>query len=158
MLTPLPINSYPNRMLSRSFIVVVFSALGLLSGVAPDISGRFGSIVFSSAAYAQDFSDSDIAKFSRAAFAIEMERRSTQQKISSLTGGNVPEVSCDRPEALANLSEGIRNEFESFCEFSANKIKDNGLDVGQFNAIKNRYNSDPAIKKRVNQELRRLRG
>ncbi len=75
-----------------------------------------------------------------------------------MTGGNVPEVSCDRPEALANLSEGVRNEFESFCEFSAKKIRENGLDVGQFNAIKNRYNSDPAVKKRVNQELRRLRG
>lgn len=158
MLTPLQINSYPNRMLSRSLIVVVFSSLGLLSGVAPDVSGRFGSIVFSNAAYAQDFSDSDIAKFAHAALAIEMERRSTQQKISSLTGGNVPEVSCDRSEALATLSEGIRNEFESFCEFSAKKIRDNGLDVGQFNAIKNRYNSDPAVKKRVNQELRRLRG
>ena len=154
----LPIASYPNRMLSRSFIIVVVSAIGLLSGVAPDISGRFGSIVFSSAAYAQEFSDSDIAKFARAAFPIEIERRNTQQKIKAMTGGNAPEISCDRPESLANLSGEVRSEFGNFCEFSAKKIRENNLDVGRFNAIKTRYNSDPAVKKRVNQELRRLRG
>lgn len=154
----LSINSYPNRILSQSLVVVFFSALGLVSGVTPDFSGRFGSIVFSNAAYAQEVSDSDIAKFARAAFSIEMERRSTQQKIRSMTGGNVPEVSCDRSEALANLSGDVRSEFVDFCEFSANKIKENGLEVGQFNAIKNKYNSDRVVKQRVNQELRRLRG
>ncbi|WP_009631189.1 DUF4168 domain-containing protein [Synechocystis sp. PCC 7509] len=153
----LPINAYPNRMLSRSLVVVVLSALGLLCGVAPDVSGRFGSIVFSSAAYAQEFSDSDIAKFARAAFSIEVERRNTQQKIRTMTGGNAPEISCDQPQALTNLSENVRSEFVDFCKFSADKIKENNLEVGQFNAIKTRYNSDPAVKKRVNEQLRRLR-
>lgn len=143
-------------MLSRSLVVVGFSALGLLCGFAPDISGRFGSVVFSSAAYAQDFSDSDIAKFARAAFSIEIERRNTQQKIRAMTGGNAPAISCDRSEALANISGEVRSEFVDFCKFSEAKIKENGLDVGQFNAIKIQYNNSPAIKKRVNQELRRL--
>lgn len=154
----LPIAFYPNRMLSRSLVIVGFSAIGLLSGVAPDVSGRFGSIVFSSAAYAQEFSDSDIAKFARAALPIERERRNTQQRIKDMTGGNPPEISCDRPESLAKVSGEVRSEFGKFCEFSAKKIRENGLDVGLFNAIKTRYNSDPAIKKRVNQELSRLRG
>ncbi len=144
-------------MLSRSLAIIAFSSLGLFFGLANDVSGRV-SISFGSAAYAQDFSDSDLAKFARAALPIEIERRNTQQRIRGMTGGNAPEISCDRPEELANLSGNVRSEFASFCEFSAKKIRENGLDVGQFNAIKTKYNSDPAVKRRVNQELRRLRG
>ena len=153
----LPIASYPNRMLSQLVVVSVLSSLGFLCGVAPDISGR-GSVVFVSAAYAQEFSDSDIAKFARAALPIEIERRNTQQRIKDMTGGNVPEIGCDQTENLGNLSENVRSAVVDFCKFSADKIRENGLNVGQFNAIKIRYNSDPGIKKRVNQELRRLRG
>ncbi len=143
-------------MLSRLFVVVFFSSLGLLSGVAPDISGRFGRIAFGSAAYAQEFSDRDIAKFARAAFSIEIERRNTEQKIKGMTGGSVPEIACNQTENLGSLSGDVRSAVVDFCRFSANKIRENGLDVGQFNAIKTRYNSDPAIRKRVNQELGRL--
>ncbi len=154
----LSIASYPNQILSQLVVVAGLSCIGLFSGLAPDVSGRFGSVVFSSVAYAQDFSDSDIAKFARAAFPIEIERRNTQQKIRAMTGGSVPEIGCDRQEDIANLSGDVRSAVVDFCKFSADKIKENGLDVGEFNAIKIRYNSDPAIKKRVNQELRRLRG
>lgn len=154
----LPVAFYPNRMLLRSLVIFGFSTLGLLSGIAPDVSGRFGSIVFNSAAYAQEFSDSDIAKFARAAFPIEIERRKTEQKIRAMTGGNVPEISCDRQGDISNLSGDVRSAVVDFCKFSADKIRENGLEVGQFNAIKIKYNSDPAVKKRVNGELRRLRG
>ncbi len=149
--------SYSNRMLLRLVVVAGLSSVGLLWGLAPDVSGR-GRIVFGSAAYAQDFSDSDIAKFAHAALPIEMERRNTQQKIKDMTGGNVPEIGCNQPENLASLSGDVRSAVVDFCKFSADKIKENGLEVGQFNAIKIRYNSDPAVKKRVNDELRRLRG
>ncbi|MBW4662748.1 MAG: DUF4168 domain-containing protein [Chroococcus sp. CMT-3BRIN-NPC107] len=153
----LPVAFYPNRMLLRSLVILGFSSVGLLSGLAPDVSGRFG-IVFNTAAYAQEFSDSDIAKFARAAFPIEIERRKTEQKIRAMTGGNVPEIGCDRQEDISNLSGDIRSAVVDFCKFSADKIRENGLEVGRFNAIKIKYSSDLAFKKRVNQELRRLRG
>ena len=154
----LPINSYPNRILSRILVVSVLSSLGFFFGTTPNISGQFGSVTFGSAAYAQEFNDSDIGKFARAALPIEMKRRDTEQRIKDINGGNVPEIGCDQTENLNNLSGDVRSAVVDFCKFSADKIKENGLDVGQFNAIKLRYNSDPAVKKRVNQELRRLRG
>lgn len=150
--------SHPNRMLSRALVIVTVSSIGLLSGLAPDLSGRFGRVAFSNAAYAQDFSDGDLAKFARAAFAIEIERRNIEQKISSMTGGNVPQVGCDRPENLANLQDNVRGIFVDFCNFSKQTIQNNQLTVGQFNAIKTNYNSNPEVKKRVDGELRRIRG
>jgi len=149
--------SYPNRMLPRSLVIVTLSSLGLLFSLTPDLSKGYGSVAFSNAAYAQDFSEGDIAKFARAAFAIEIERRNVEQKISSMTGGNVPEVGCDRPDNLTKLPDNIRNVFVDFCKFSKQTIQSNELTVGQFNAIKNNYNSDPAVKKRVDSELRRIR-
>jgi Domain of unknown function (DUF4168) len=153
----LSIASYPNRIISRLLVASVLSSLGFFFGVTPDISGHFGSMVFESAAYAQEFSDSDITKFARAALPIEIKRRDTEQKIKGMNGGSVPEIGCDQTENLGNLSGDVRSAVVDFCQFSADKIRENGLEVGQFNAIKIRYNSDPAIKKRVNQELRRLR-
>jgi hypothetical protein len=145
-------------MLSRSLFIVTLSSIGLLSGLAPDLSGRFERVAFSNAAYAQDFSDGDLAKFARAAFAIEIERRNIEQKISSMTGGNVPQVGCDRPGNLAKLPDNVRDVFVDFCKFSKQTIQSNDLTVGQFNAIKNNYNSNPVIKKRVDSELRRIGG
>ena len=150
--------SASNRTAQRSLFIVTLSSLGLLSGLAPDLSGRFGRVAFDSAAYAQNFSDTDLAKFARAAFAIEIERRNIEQKISSMTGGNVPQVSCDRPGNLAKLPENVRDVFVDFCNFSKQTIQSNNLTVGQFNAIKNNYNSNPAVKKRVDSELRRIGG
>lgn len=150
--------SYPNRMLSRSLLVITFSSLGLVFGLAPDLSGRFERVAFSSAAYAQDFSDGDLGKFARAAYAIELKRRNIEQEISSMAGGNVPEVSCDRPDNLTQLPDNIRSTFVDFCNFSKQTIQNNGLSVGQFNAIKTKYNSDSEVKKRVDNELRNVRG
>lgn len=65
----------------------------------------------------------------------------------------MPEIGCYQPGKMATLSNNIRDIVKDFCDFSRRTIQDNSLTIPRFNAIKINYENDPALKKRVDNEL-----
>jgi hypothetical protein len=69
-----------NRMLSQSLIVGAFATVGILSGITPDISARSG-VVFSSAAYAQAISNTEVTNYARSVLVMEPVRQTAFTEI-----------------------------------------------------------------------------
>lgn len=136
--------------------VTFLCTVGLLSGLAPDLSASSPTQIFSSTAIAQAVSDDEVARFARTALIIERRRLAVVEDIKNRTGGNVPEITCDSPERLDSLPTNIRDDVRSFCEFSRQTIQANQLSVGRFLQIRNSQASDSTLKQRIDRELLRL--
>ena len=148
--------TYLRRILWKSSIVTFLCAVGLLSGLAPDLSVNTPSLMFSSTATAQAVSDDEVAKFARTALTIERRRQAVVEEIKNRTGGNVPEITCDSPDRLDSLPDNIREDVRNFCEFSRQTIQANQLTVGRFLQIRNTQANDSTLKQRIERELLRL--
>ncbi|MEB3830500.1 DUF4168 domain-containing protein [Phormidium sp. CCY1219] len=142
-------------MLSKSLLVGVLSAVGVLSGVAVHLSPDTPTLVFHSAAYAQEVTNEEIANYARAILAIEPLRLEASEEISSLTG-SVPAINCSQTDRVNDLDESIRGIAVNYCEQSKNLVATNGLSVTRFNEITAAMEFDPELEKRVKEELRRL--
>lgn len=146
----------PHRMLCQFSIVAFLSTIGLLCGLAPDLSASSPTLMFSSAATAQAVSDDEAVRFARAAYTIEKRRQAVVEEIKNRTGGNVPDITCDAPEKLDSLPTDIRNDVKKFCDFSRQAIEANQLAVGRFIQIRNLQQTDADLKGRIQRELIRL--
>lgn len=131
--------SYLNRILLQSVIVASLSTIGLLCGLAPDLSSRSPNLIFSSSAFALAVSDDEVIRFARSAKAIEIRRQAVVQQIK----GAVPETTC------AAVNANTPNEVKEFCDFSRQTIEANQLTVGRFEQIRNAMKTDPALKARI---------
>jgi Domain of unknown function (DUF4168) len=149
-LSTLKVNSY----LSRSAIVGVLSTVGLLAGVVPQLSGHSPMPMFSGSAYAQD---DDAVRFARAAVAIEQRRVSVSDEVKKITG-SVPDIACNQPQRLNSFPPNVRSLIVDFCNFSRQTIEKNGLTVDRFNEIMTQRQTDPAMQRRIDAEVRRLQG
>lgn len=143
-------------MLWQLSSMTLLCTVGLLSGLAPDLSASSPTLIFSSIATAQAVSDDEVARFARTALTIERRRQAVVEDIKNRTGGNVPEISCDSPERLDSLPANIREDVRNFCEFSRQTIQANQITVGRFLQIRNSQTNDPTLKQRIDRELLRL--
>ena len=149
--------TYLQRILWQCSIVTFLCAVGLLSGLAPDLSANNTTLMFSSTATAQAVSDDEVARFARTALIIERRRQAVVEEIKNRTGGNVPEITCDSPERLDSLPANIREDvMKNFCEFSRQTIQANQFTVGRFLQIRDSQANDPILKQRIDRELLRL--
>lgn len=144
-------------MLSRSLVVGAFATVGLLFGLAPDLSGRETALVFSSAAYAQDVSDTEVTNYARAVLLMEPVRQTAFNEIKKMIGsGDIPPIVCHKPESLDALPGNARSIAVDYCNRSKSIVESNGLTIARFNAITVNLQNDPDLKKRVHNELIRI--
>lgn len=162
----LSFQTHLNRMLSRtrtgkplaaSLVVGVFATIGLLSGVAPDLSARSPELAFSSSAYALSVSDEEVARFARTAWMIERKRAEVSAQVKRINGGNVPAIGCE-PGKVETLPRNIRDIVVDFCNWSTNTIKNNRFSINRFNQILDIYNqkTDRQLYQRIYNEFIRI--
>jgi len=136
-------------------MVGTIACAGLLTGVVPGLSGQSPSLVFGSAAQAQEISNEEIANYARAVLSIEPRRLQAVKEIKGMVG-SVPPVVCNETRNINRLRGDVRGVAVNYCDFAKKIIETNGLTVARFNAITLSQQADPALKQRIQAELLRL--
>ena len=144
-----------SRIISQSLMVGTIACAGLLTGVVPGLSGQSPSLVFGSAAQAQEISNEEIANYARAVLSIEPRRLQAVKEIKGMVG-SVPPVVCNETRNINRLRGDVRGVAVNYCDFAKKIIETNGLTVARFNAITLSQQADPALKQRIQAELLRL--
>jgi len=144
-----------NRIFSQSLIVGVLAAIGLLSGIAPELSQDSHTFIFSSSAYAQatfkktNVDDAELTRFVRASIRIEKARQQAYEEIKKNNRGTVPEI----PDcSLQGLSGVVRDIWENCCKQSEGFIRAEGFSNKRYNEILRMRQQDPNLEKRIQQE------
>lgn len=143
-----------NRILSQSLIVGVLSAVGLLSGLAPGLSGRLPVFVIGDSALAQTISDAEVVSYARAVLAIEPKRQAAYEEIQKKSG-SVPAIVCSDSASINKLAGNVRNIAVNFCNQSKDLVEKNGLNIARFNEITTLQQNDSALQKRIQDEISR---
>ena len=144
-----------NRMLSQSLIVGAFATVGVISGVAPDISARSG-VIFSSAAYAQAISNTEVTNYARSVLVMEPVRQTAFTEIKKMISGDIPPIVCHKPGSLNALPGNARKIAVNYCRRSQEIVESNGLTINRFNAITVNLQNNPDLKRRIHNELIRI--
>lgn len=145
--------SRTGKPLAASLIVSTFATVGVLSGVAPDLSGHSSKIVSNSAAYAQGVSNTELTNYARAVLVMEPVRQTAFNEIKKMIRGDIPPIVCHRPRSLNALPSNARKIAVNYCNRSKQIVESNGLTINRFNAITINLQNDPGLKRRVHNEL-----
>ncbi len=142
-------------MCLRALVVGGVTILGLLYGLVPELSGHSITLIFSMA-YAQDVRDEEVTDYAQAVLDMEPVRQKAYNEIKQIIGKDPPAIVCDKPESLSALTGDARKIARSYCEESEAIVQKDSLTIGRFNTITKEVQSDPSLKKRVQDELVRL--
>lgn len=135
---------------SRSLLVAILTTLGVCGGLAPDVSNFSARSWQQAPAYAQSaISNSEVARFARAAYKIERERQALYALAKPIYGGAVPANLC----GTGNVPSALAAPCQAFLVNSDRHIRESGLPAPRFYEIYNRQQSDPDLQARVNKEL-----
>jgi hypothetical protein len=146
------------RLLSQSLVVGILTAIGLLSGVVPELSKNSPSLVFNASAYAQDVSTDEIRRYAQAVLAIEQIRQAAYREIKIVIGSEVPEIACNRPASIRALPGEARGLAQNYCKQSSAIVANyfpRGKN-GRFNEITSLMQADADLRTRIQNELVRL--
>jgi hypothetical protein len=141
-------------VLSHFLTVGVLSALGLLSGLAPGLSGRLPVLVTGDTARAQTITDAELVNYARAVLAIEPKRQAAYEEIKEKSG-SVPAIVCSDSASINKLPGNVRNIAVNFCNQSKAIVEKNGLNIARFNEITTLQQNDSALQKRIQDEILR---
>lgn len=146
-----------NKTFNRLFIINSFAVIGILCGIIPEIAGNPSGLVFSFAAYTQEFSQTQINQYAKAVLAIEVERKSAYQKIQQLLGTTPPPISCNQKDTLKKLPNAAQKIAVDFCNKSIKITKDSGLKSSEFNAITDETKKNVDLRKRIQNAIIQIR-
>ena len=137
------------RMLNISILAI----LGIMLGIAPQISLKSYSLNFDSSAYAQNYTRQEMTNYARAGWQIELLRRRTYKKIKQETNSRPPNIVCNRPETIDRLPQNIRGIARNYCHETTNIIRNNNLSIRRFNQLKKEYDNGGQFHRQVQQIL-----
>ncbi|MGF1492556.1 MAG: DUF4168 domain-containing protein [Microcoleaceae cyanobacterium] len=110
-------------------------------------------------AYAQsraNFTDEEIANFTRAALALEARRHQVFNEIKKIVG-SVPRIACNQNGSIEALPRGTAQQLAtSYCEEAEKIVKARGLTINRFNEIRDSLQTNPRLQQRFEAEIRRL--
>lgn len=144
-----------NQILSKSLLVGTISAAGVFAGWMPGLPGHSPTLVFGTAAQAQDIGNEEITRYARAVLAMEPKRLEAYNEIKGMVG-SVPPVVCNETKSINTLPGSLRVIAVNYCDQAKKIIETNGLTVARFNDITLNQKADPALKQRIQLELLRL--
>lgn len=148
-----------NRIFSQLFVVGTLAAIGLVTGLTPEYSRESHSLVFSSAAYAQDVSAEEITRYAQAVLAMEPLRQQAYREIKLIIGsGNVPDIVCGRPASIRALPAGAQTVARNYCNQSSAIVANffPREKTARFNEITNLMQRNQGLRTRIQRELVRL--
>jgi hypothetical protein len=146
-----------NRSITQTVLASFLAMLGLVWGIIPQVSWDLSQITFSTVALTQEFSDSQVMSYARAILLIETQRQQAYQQIQKIVGQEIPDISCNRTESLRQIPRDAQKIAVQFCNNSKKIAQNSGLTTPQFNAITERVNQDPKLKKRIQDAMIRIR-
>jgi hypothetical protein len=145
------------KPLTASLVVGTLTTVGLLSGLAPDLSGRSEFLIFSSAAYAQAISDAEVRNYAQAVLQAEPVRQAALDEIKTMIGSeNTSSIVCHNPESLDALPDKAQDVAVDFCNQYKEIVESHALTITRFNEITVNLQKDPDLEKRIQNELLRI--
>jgi hypothetical protein len=145
-----------NRMLSRSLLVGAISAFSLIAGIVPDLH-NFSNLNFSTAGYAQNFSETELNNYARAVLEAEPVRQTALTDLKQSMGSNdVPRIACDREETISKLPDNARSIARGYCSQYESIVKKYFNSFEEFNQITKTVQNNPDLRQRIQDEMLRL--
>lgn len=145
-----------SRILTRLLITSVLSTVGILLGFVPEISWHSTHVVFNSSAYTQDITNDLVNKYAKAVLQMETYRQQAYREITQIMGQTPPEITCNQRDSFRGLPPSAQEIAVNYCNRSKKIVESSGLSTSQFNAITLRVRSDDSLKRRIQNEIRRL--
>gem|GEM_PF-1837264 len=152
-----------NQMCVRFISSSVLASLGILLGLAPELSVRSPivdrpllSVSFSTFVAAQEFTPEETNNYAKAGFEVEMLRREIYQEIKTLVNRPPGDIVCDRQETLENLEPEVRQLTENFCNQTIQIVEQNNLSVDRYNELKSYYDRRDTFYQEVQSILLKL--
>jgi hypothetical protein len=138
------------RRLSRPLLLSILTGIsGILVGVVPDLTVSQPSLLFSSAARADEFSDVDLRNYATALMEIEPIRQSALAQVRASTGGTLPNLVCNQPSTMEGLNTEAKSLFVNYCNKCETIASSRGLSIERFNQITQSVRSNSQLQNRV---------
>jgi Domain of unknown function (DUF4168) len=136
--------------LSRLLLMgIMTSLLGILAGIVPDFTAQQPSLIFSSLARADEFSDTELRNYAAVLMQIEPLRQSKLAQVSRANNGALPNLVCNQPNTMEALNSEAKSLFIDYCKQSESIAASRGLDSERFNQITKAVRSNPQLQNRV---------
>lgn len=138
------------RRLSRPLLLGILTSIsGILIGVVPDFTASQPSLLFSSAARADEFSDADLRNYATALMEIEPIRQSALAQVRASAGGTLPNLICNQPNTMEGLNTDAKSLFINYCNRCETIASSRGLSIERFNQITQSVRSNSQLQNRV---------
>ena len=148
MTTPHTSNTF--RRLSRPLFLGILTGIsGILIGIVPDFTASQPSLLFSSAARADEFSEADLRNYAAALMQIEPIRQSALAQVRASTGGTLPNLVCNQPNTMEGLNPEAKSLFVNYCNKCETIAASRGLSIERFNQITQSVRSNPQLQNQV---------
>jgi Domain of unknown function (DUF4168) len=148
MTTPHTPNTF--RRLSRPLLLgILTSVSGILIGVVPDFTASHPSLIYSSAARADEFSEADLRNYAIALMEIEPIRQSALAQVRASTGGTLPNLVCNQPNTMEGLNTEAKSLFVNYCNKCETIASSRGLSIEKFNQITQSVRSNSQLQNKV---------
>ena len=148
MTTPHTSNTF--RRLSRPLFLGILAGIsGILIGIVPDFTASQPSLLFSSAARADEFSEADLRNYAAALMQIEPIRQSALAQVRASTGGTLPNLVCNQPNTMEGLNPEAKSLFVNYCNKCETIAASRGLSIERFNQITQSVRSNPQLQNQV---------
>lgn len=128
---------------------VMTGSLSLATGIVPDLTASQPSLVFSSSARADEFSDADLRNYAAALMEIEPIRQSALAQVRASTGGTLPNLVCNQPSTMEGLNNEAKSLFVKYCNQCETIASSRGLSIDKFNQITQSVRSNSQLQNRV---------
>lgn len=153
MTTPHAPNTF--RRLSRPLLLGILTSLsGILVGAVPDFTASQPSLLFSSAARADEFSEADLRNYAIALMAIEPIRQSALTQVRASAGGTLPNLVCNQPSTMEGLNTEAKSLFVNYCNKCEAIASSRGLSIEKFNQITQSVRSNSQLQGQVRGYMR----
>jgi hypothetical protein len=128
-----------HKILAPFFTSGILAAMGIFSGLVPEIFPQSPNLSFVAYAYAQDYSKEEVVNYARAGFAVEMLRQRVYQEIKAIINEPPPDIVCNEPDTFQSLSRDVKEIAIKYCNESSQIVKNHNLSVSRFNELKQVY-------------------
>lgn len=143
------------RRLSRPLLLGILTSLsGILVGAVPDFTASQPSLLFGSAARADEFSEADLRNYAIALMAIEPIRQSALTQVRASAGGTLPNLVCNQPSTMEGLNTEAKSLFVNYCNKCEAIASSRGLSIEKFNQITQSVRSNSQLQGQVRGYMR----
>ncbi|MCT7951745.1 DUF4168 domain-containing protein [Ancylothrix sp. C2] len=145
-----------NQWLSKPVLICLLAGVGVGAGAVPSFLEK-QPLLGVGVAVAQNFSDQEITSYARTVLKLEQVRLQAYDDIKQKIGsGDIPNIVCNQAETLNALNAEVRPIAINYCNSSKQIVETNGLTSTKFNAITASQQNNPALQKRIQDEITRL--